>query len=53
MDIDNDKDARFSKPLCTDLEKMDKNIFCRFHKDVGHDTKDCRKLKDEIDFLIC
>ncbi|CAA0823325.1 Unknown protein, partial [Striga hermonthica] len=26
--------------------------YCRFHKDYGHTTKDCRHLKDEIERLI-
>ena len=28
------------------------NLYCRFHKDTGHKTDDCRELKDGIEFLI-
>ncbi|CAA0836871.1 Unknown protein, partial [Striga hermonthica] len=28
------------------------NLYCRFHKDYGHNTDDCRHLKDEIERLI-
>ncbi|XP_074355821.1 uncharacterized protein LOC141695478 [Apium graveolens] len=26
--------------------------YCRFHKDVDHNTDDCRQLKDEIEYLF-
>ncbi|XP_074324131.1 uncharacterized protein LOC141661049 [Apium graveolens] len=52
MKIEKDKDFRWPKPLRGDPEKRDKNQFCRFHKDVGHDTNDCRQLKDELEYLI-
>lgn len=52
MDIEKDKDVRWPKTLRIDLEKRDKNLYYRFHKDVGHTTKDCRHLKDEIEYLI-
>ena len=52
MDIEKEPDLRWMKPLRADPAKLDKNKYCRFHKDVGHDTDDCRQLKDEIEFLI-
>lgn len=52
LDIEKDTDVRWPKPLRTDPEKRDKNLFCKFHKDIGHDTDDCRQLKDDIEFLI-
>ncbi|XP_074377525.1 uncharacterized protein LOC141719039 [Apium graveolens] len=52
MDIEKDKDFKWPKPLRGDPEKRDKNRYCRYDKDVGHDTDDCRKLNDEIDYLI-
>ncbi|XP_056695525.1 uncharacterized protein [Spinacia oleracea] len=27
------------------MENRDFGLFCQFHNDIGHDTKDCRKLK--------
>ncbi|XP_074323524.1 uncharacterized protein LOC141660441 [Apium graveolens] len=35
-----------------DPEKRDKSWYCRFHKDVSHDTDDYRQLKDKIEYLI-
>ncbi|XP_062114531.1 uncharacterized protein LOC133825633 [Humulus lupulus] len=32
--------------------KRDSNKFCRFHKDVGHTTEECKQLKEEIEDLI-
>nr|XP_017250817.1 PREDICTED: uncharacterized protein LOC108221449 [Daucus carota subsp. sativus] len=43
---------RWPKPIRTDPEKRNKDLYCRFHKDTGHKTDDCRQLKDEIEFLI-
>ena len=31
---------------------MDKTKYCSFHKDYGHTTKGCHKLKDEIKFHV-
>ncbi|XP_074322742.1 uncharacterized protein LOC141659699 [Apium graveolens] len=52
MEIEKDKDFKWPKPLRGDPEKRDQSRYYRFHKDVGHDTDDCRQLKDEIEYLI-
>ena len=31
---------------------VDKTRYYFFHKDYGHTTKDCQKLKDEIEYHI-
>ena len=36
----------------TPLNVRDKNKYCRFHKDHGHNTEDCRDLKEQIEELI-
>ena len=52
MEIEKYRDIRWPKSLRTDLEKRNKNLYYRFHKDTSHNTDDCRQLKDEIAFLI-
>ncbi|CAA0832656.1 Unknown protein, partial [Striga hermonthica] len=32
--------------------KPKRDLYCRFHKDYGHNTDECRHLKNEIDRLI-
>ncbi|XP_043714581.1 uncharacterized protein LOC122662942 [Telopea speciosissima] len=40
--------AKMVKPA----HERNKNKYCRFHQDHGHDTKECRQLKDEIEAFI-
>ena len=35
-----------------DLNKYNKNKYCCFHRDHGHDTDECYNLKQQIDNLI-
>ncbi|GMN29275.1 hypothetical protein TIFTF001_046326 [Ficus carica] len=37
---------RDSQPLRADRARRNQNKYCNFHKDVGHDTKDCIQLRD-------
>ncbi|GMN49737.1 hypothetical protein TIFTF001_018895 [Ficus carica] len=39
-------------PLRKDRAQRNQNKYCNFHKDVGHDTKDCIQLRDQIELLI-
>ena len=41
-----------TEPLKNQRAKRDPSKFCRFHNDTGHNTDDCRHLKDEIETLI-
>ena len=37
----------------TPLERRDKGNYCRFYKDYGNNTDECRTLKDVIKAFIC
>ncbi|KAK1361041.1 hypothetical protein POM88_045515 [Heracleum sosnowskyi] len=52
MEIAKEEDLKWPKPMRADMSKRNQNQFCRFHKEVGHDTDDCWQLKVEIEFLI-
>ncbi|XP_043699992.1 uncharacterized protein LOC122650662 [Telopea speciosissima] len=40
--------AKMVKPV----HERNKNKYCHFHQDHGHNTEECRQLKDEIEALI-
>ena len=33
-------------------EKRNRNLYCQYHQDHGHTTKDCRSLWDHLDQLV-
>ena len=43
---------KWPRPLHLSPNVRDKNKYCRFHKDHGHNTEDCRDLKEQIEELI-
>ncbi|KAJ8773046.1 hypothetical protein K2173_028223 [Erythroxylum novogranatense] len=36
----------------TPYKERNPNLYCRFHRDIGHDTENCWPLKKEIESLI-
>ena len=46
--------VHFRRPIRIRKKKAKRvqNKYCRYHRDIGHDTNDCHKLKDEIEVLI-
>ncbi|KAJ3704748.1 hypothetical protein LUZ61_008453 [Rhynchospora tenuis] len=49
--IRDSKELEKPQPLKAD-EQIDKSVFCHYHRSAGHHTRDCLKLKDEIERLI-
>ncbi|XP_050290156.1 uncharacterized protein LOC126728357 [Quercus robur] len=43
---------KWFRPLHSSPNVRDKNKYYRFHKDHGHNTEDCRDLKEQIEELI-
>ncbi|XP_050249099.1 disease resistance protein Roq1-like [Quercus robur] len=43
---------KWPRPLHSSPNVRDKNKYCRFHKDHGHNTEDWRDLKKQIEELI-
>ena len=43
---------KWPRPLHSSPNVRDKNKYYRFHKDHGHNTEDCRDVKEQIEELI-
>nr|XP_023873765.1 uncharacterized protein LOC111986372 [Quercus suber] len=43
---------KWPRPLHLSLSVRDRSKYCRFHKDHGHYTEDCRDLKEQIEEFI-
>ena len=50
--IKDDHYLKWPRPLHSSPNVRDKNKYCRFHKDHGHNTEDCRDLKEQVEELI-
>ncbi|KAJ4821053.1 Pol-polyprotein [Rhynchospora pubera] len=46
--IKDSKELQQPEPL-VEAEKFDKSAYCEYHRSSGHRTRDCLKLKDEIE----
>ena len=52
MEIEGEKYLQRPGPLKAPPEKRDKQKYCRFYSDHGHDIEECRQLWDEIKILV-
>ncbi|XP_077234682.1 uncharacterized protein LOC143876885 [Tasmannia lanceolata] len=50
--ISGEEFIKWPTPMISKGNRRDKSKYCRFHMDHGHDTDDCRQLKEEIEQLI-
>ncbi|XP_070049957.1 uncharacterized protein [Nicotiana tomentosiformis] len=48
----NNEEARFPKPMRSDPSKRDPNLWCEYHGMNGHQTRDCRHLREEMATLL-
>ena len=51
-EIRDEPSLKWPRPLQSPPNVRDKRKYCRFHKDYGHYTEDCRDLKEQIEELI-
>ena len=52
MQIKDEHYLKWPRPLHSSPNVRDKNKYYRFHKDHGHNMKDCRDLKEQIEELV-
>ena len=52
MQIKDDPSLKWPEKMKGDPNKRNKNKYCRFHRDHGHDTDECFDLKQQIENLI-
>ena len=52
MQIKDDPSLKWPEKMKGDPNKRNRNKYCRFHKDHGHDTDECFDLKQQIENLI-
>ena len=52
MRIKDDPSLKWPEKMKGDPNKRNKNKYCRFHRDHGHDTDECYDLKQQIENLI-
>ena len=52
MQIKDDPSLKWQEKMKGDLNKRNRNKYCRFQMDHGHDTDECYDLKQQIENLI-
>ena len=52
MQIKDGPSLKWSEKMKGDPNKRNRNKYCRFHRDYGHDMDECFDLKQQIENLI-
>ncbi|GFY87157.1 hypothetical protein Acr_05g0007960 [Actinidia rufa] len=51
-EIKHEEFVKWPRKIKTDPQKRNRNKYCEFHRDHGHNTEDCFQLKEQIADLI-
>ena len=50
--IKNEPFFKWPNKMAGDPMRRNQSLYCRYHQDHGHTTKDCRNLWDHLDQLV-
>ena len=50
--IKNELFFKWPNKMAGDPTKLNQNLYCHYHQEQGHTTKDCRNLWDHLDQLV-
>ena len=50
--IKNEPFFKWPNKMAGDPTKLNQNLYCHYHQEQGHTTKDCRNLWDHLDQLV-
>ena len=50
--VKNESFFKWPNKMMGNPEKRNRNLYCQYHRDNGHTTKDCRSLWDHLDQLV-
>ena len=50
--VKNESFFKWPNKIMGNLEKRNRNLYCQYHRDHSHTTKNCRSLWDHLDQLV-
>ena len=50
--VKNESFFKWPNKMVGNSKKRNQNLYCQYHRDHGHTTKDCRSLWDHVDQLV-
>ena len=50
--VKNESFFKWPNKMMGNPEKLNRNLYCQYHRDHGHSTEDCRSLWDHLDQLV-
>ena len=50
--IKNESFLKWPNKMADDPMRCNQNLYCQYHQELGHTTKDCRNLRNHLDQLV-